>query len=85
MEDMICPKCGSTSTYRSKKFNAWICERFVVKSLICQRKWQSGTTAYSLPITGAMTLCCMRPLLCPIPMSSSNTMLEKETSAAHCF
>lgn len=26
MEDMICPKCGSSSTYKSKKFNAWICE-----------------------------------------------------------
>lgn len=26
MEDMVCPRCGSTSTYRSKKFNAWICE-----------------------------------------------------------
>ena len=24
MEEMICPECGSTSTYRSKKFNAWM-------------------------------------------------------------
>lgn len=26
MNEMKCPKCGSTNTYRSKKFNAWICE-----------------------------------------------------------
>ena len=26
MEERICPKCGSFSTYKSKKYGAWICE-----------------------------------------------------------
>ena len=26
MKEMFCPHCGSTNTYRSKKFSAWICE-----------------------------------------------------------
>lgn len=26
MNEMKCPKCGSTNTYRSKKFSVWICE-----------------------------------------------------------
>ena len=44
MEDMICPKCGSTSTYRSKKFNAWICEDCGEKFDLSEKmaKWNDG-------------------------------------------
>lgn len=26
MDEKNCPDCGSINIYRSKKFNAWICE-----------------------------------------------------------
>lgn len=48
MEEMICPKCGSLSTYKSKKYSAWICEdcgeKFfeVVEKKI---KWNAGLLA----------------------------------------
>lgn len=44
MNELICPRCGSTSTYRSKKFNAWICEdcgeKFDLSEM--KAKWNSG-------------------------------------------
>ena len=43
MQEMRCPKCGSTNTYRSKKFNAWICEDCDEKfSVPINVKWNSG-------------------------------------------
>lgn len=44
MEEMICPECGSTSTYRSKKFNAWICEDCGEKFDLSEKmaKWNDG-------------------------------------------
>lgn len=44
MNELLCPKCGSTSTYKSKKFSAWICEdcgeRFEDESV--KKKWNHG-------------------------------------------
>lgn len=44
MYELICPKCGSTSTYRSKKFNAWICEDCGEKFDLSEKmaKWNDG-------------------------------------------
>ena len=44
MNEVKCPKCGSTNTYRSKKFNAWICEDCDEKfNLSAERAdWNSG-------------------------------------------
>lgn len=44
MNEVKCPKCGSTNTYRSKKFNAWICEDCDEKfNLSVERAdWNSG-------------------------------------------
>ena len=43
MNEMKCPKCGSTNTYRSKKFNAWICEDCDEKfSMPINAEWNSG-------------------------------------------
>ena len=44
MKEMICPECGSTSTYRSKKFNAWICEDCGEKFELSEKmaKWNDG-------------------------------------------
>lgn len=48
MEDIICPKCGSSSTYKSKKYNAWICEdcgeKFTETVAVCKR-WNDGLDA----------------------------------------
>ena len=40
--EMICPKCGSSSTYKSKKYNAWICEdcgEKFTETVVASRKW----------------------------------------------
>ena len=48
MEDIICPKCGSSSTYKSKKFNAWICEdcgdKFT-ENIVVSKRWNDGLDA----------------------------------------
>lgn len=44
MREMFCPHCGSSNTYKSKKFNAWICEdcggRFELSNMTTE--WNSG-------------------------------------------
>ena len=48
MEDIICPKCGSSSTYKSKKFNAWICEdcgEKFTENVAVSKKWNDGLDA----------------------------------------
>lgn len=44
MEDMICPKCGSSSTYRSRKFNTCICEDCGERFGLSEKsiKWNAG-------------------------------------------
>lgn len=45
MEDMICPKCGSSSTYKSKKFSAWVCEdcgEKFTESIAVSKRWNDG-------------------------------------------
>lgn len=40
--EMICPKCGSSSTYKSKKFSAWVCEdcgEKFTETVVASRKW----------------------------------------------
>ena len=42
MNEVKCPKCGSTNLYRSKKFNAWICEDCDEKfSMPINAEWNS--------------------------------------------
>lgn len=43
MNELSCPRCRSTSTYRSKKFNAWICEDCGERFDLSQKtaKWNS--------------------------------------------
>lgn len=48
MEDMICPKCGSSSTYKSKKFKAWICEdcgEKFTETVTVSNRWNDGLDA----------------------------------------
>lgn len=43
-----CPKCGSSSVYKSKKYSAWICEDCGEKfseSIETKKKWNSGLLA----------------------------------------
>lgn len=44
MDEIICPNCGSRNTYRSKKFNAWICEDCEQKfaEAILHKSWNDG-------------------------------------------
>ena len=45
MEDMICPKCGSSSTYKSKKFTAWVCEdcgEKFMETIATSKRWNDG-------------------------------------------
>lgn len=47
MKERLRPHCGSASTYKSKRFNAWICEdcgeRFDLSNL--KTEWNSGLQA----------------------------------------
>ena len=43
-----CPKCGSSSVYKSKKYSAWICEDCGEKfseSIETKKQWNSGLLA----------------------------------------
>lgn len=44
MKEIFCPHCGSTNTYRSKKFSAWICEDCDEKFNLSDGRadWNSG-------------------------------------------
>lgn len=45
MEEMICPKCGSSSTYKSKKFTTWICEdcgEKFAETIATGKRWKEG-------------------------------------------
>lgn len=45
MKEMICPHCGSESTYKSKKYGHWICEDCGEKfseSVEAQKAWNDG-------------------------------------------
>lgn len=45
MKEMICPYCGSDSTYKSKKYGAWICEdcgEKFTKNVATGKGWNHG-------------------------------------------
>lgn len=45
---MICPKCGSPSTYKSKKFSAWVCEdcgEKFTEIVAVNKNWNDGFAA----------------------------------------
>ena len=45
---MICPKCGSPSTYKSKKFSAWVCEdcgEKFTEIVAVNKNWNDGLAA----------------------------------------
>lgn len=46
--EMICPKCGSSSTYKSKKFSAWVCEdcgEKFTEIVAVNKNWNDGLAA----------------------------------------
>lgn len=71
MEEMICPECGSTSTYRSKKFNAWICEDCGEKFDLSEKmaKWNDGLQSSDYWCNDFM-------LYAPISLSNSYEQLK---------
>lgn len=60
MEEMICPKCGSSGTQKSKKICAWICED-CGKTL---KRIRSGTLASLLMNSGIILQYRSCPFLC---------------------
>lgn len=45
---MICPKCGLPSTYKSKKFSAWVCEdcgEKFTEIVAVNKNWNDGLAA----------------------------------------
>lgn len=45
MEEMLCPKCDSSNTYKSKKFSVWICEdcgEKFTENVETNKKWNYG-------------------------------------------